>query len=415
MRLVTVSEAEKLIRSAISRVKTPMVSLALQECVGLIVAKSIEADRAFPSYDRVMMDGIALSTAGLQEETIRSFAVSGIQRAGQAALTNGSQATCIEVTTGSPMPEGCDAVVPYEDLSSEPGSDIAILRDGVSVRSRQFIHPKGSDIEQGGELVAAGSRLNAPQSALAASAGRAQLDVFESPKIALCSTGDELVAVDQGNPLAHQVRRSNVFSMHHLLAVNGFHDVDFFHFRDDAASMYLRLEEILRSYRFVILSGGVSRGLFDYVPKILGDLKVETIFHGVKQKPGKPMWFGHTEEGGRDCFVFGLPGNPNSSLITLRQYVIEALCAYRGDRGGACFHSASLAHDYEFNPSFVRYLAVSVAQDDLGVLRATAVSTKNSGDAVALGNSDGYLVLPADEKKFSKGSVLPLRLWRARL
>src|SRR6202034_1566317 len=168
----------------------------------------------------------------------------------------------------------------------------------------------------------------APEIAIVASAGLASVRVSRQPRIMVASTGDELV--EPGEPIAqHQVRRSNAYAVVAALMGHGFQEVENDHILDDETMLRERLTRHLAESDALILSGGVSKGKFDFVPKILKELGVEEVFYQVAQRPGMPMWFGVAPQG---CAVFGLPGNPIATLVCLVRYVVPALTIAMGAR-----------------------------------------------------------------------------------
>ena len=319
--MLTPAEADRLIGQHLQCL--PIESLPLAQCAGAVLRENIYAERDQPPYDRVAMDGIALDSGAVGGGG-RSFHIQATQAAGDAPLTLGAAADCIEVMTGAVLPAGCDSVVPVEQLTIADGQ--AQLAPDARIEPWQNVHRRGSDTRQGTLLLRAGQRLRAPEIAIAASAGMARVRVASQPMLAVISTGNELI--EPGEPvLAHQVRRSNAYAIVSALREHGFQRVADDHIRDDAGELRERLRFHLETHDVLVLSGGVSMGRFDLVPKVLGELGVRTIFHKVAQRPGKPLWFGVAPSG---AAVFGLPGNPVSTLVCLTRYVLPAL---RGSLG----------------------------------------------------------------------------------
>ncbi len=230
------------------------------------------------------------------------------------------------------------------------------------------MHRRGTDTRQGALLVNAGLRLRAPEIAIAASAGMARIRVSSQPMLAVISTGNELV--EPGEPvLAHQIRRSNAYAIVSALREHGFQRVADDHLHDDAGELRKRLSFHLKTHDVLILSGGVSMGKFDLVPGVLADLGVRTVFHKVAQRPGKPLWFGVGPGG---TAVFGLPGNPVSTLVCFTRYVLPALLGSLGHAPRPAERIA-LAAPVTFNPALSYFLPVRLEQDDWGRLWAHAL------------------------------------------
>ena len=372
---ISVTQAERLIRRAMK--PAPTVTVPLADAVGEVLREPLRADRPMPPFHRVMMDGIALSFATWQRGC-REFRVEGIQAAGKPPLRRRSPVGCIEVMTGAVLPRGCDCVVPVEKLQVRSGW----VHVTGNVARGQFIHRAGSDARRGKLLVPAGVMLDGPVIAVAASIGKSRLWVSKRPTIAIVSTGDELIAVGE-RPLPHQIRRSNAHALAASLRLHGFRDVTLSHAPDEPR----RLERVLRralAADVVLLTGGVSKGRFDFVPGVLERLGVRKVFHWVRQRPGKPLWFG-VARGGK--LVFGLPGNPVSCLVCLHRYLFEAKSWIRLTRP-------------------MRRSALTVFQP---VSAGTPVGINTSGDFADLARSDGFVELPE-----GSGYVRRVRFWSWR-
>ncbi|MGH9920354.1 MAG: molybdopterin molybdotransferase MoeA, partial [Nitrososphaerales archaeon] len=303
--MLSIAEAERLIGQHLPCL--PIESLPLAQCSGAVLRENIYSERDQPPFDRVVMDGIALDSAATRQGTWR-LRIQAMQAAGDPPLTLASLDSCIEVMTGAVLPGGCDAVIPVEQIAVADGE--AQLEEGSAVRPWQHVHRRGSDTRQGSLLLAAGTRLTAPEVAIAASAGAARIRVSHQPALAVISTGNELVEPGEAL-LPHQIRRSNVYGIIAALRCHGFQRVAEDHVRDDAQALRSRLRFHLDTHDVLILSGGVSAGRFDLVPRVLGELGARTIFHRVAQRPGRPLWFGVAPTG---AAVFALPGNPVSTL-----------------------------------------------------------------------------------------------------
>ena len=313
--MLTPAQAESLIEQHLTCL--PIESLPLTQAAGAVLRENIYAERDHPPFDRVAMDGVALLAAGAASNAGR-LRVVGTQNAGDLPQTLSDPDACIEIMTGAVLPNGCDAVVPVEHIQRN-GAIAELGRKAV--QQWQNVHRRGSDCRQGELLLTAGTRLFAPEVAIAAGAGMARVRVSAQPMIVVISTGNELV--EPGELIEpHQVRRSNAYGITAALRQHGFARVADDHVRDDEAALEERLKFHLRTHDVLILSGGVSMGKLDLVPKVLERLGVNLVFHHVAQRPGKPMWFGVAQSGPA---VFALPGNPVSTLVCLSRYVLPAL------------------------------------------------------------------------------------------
>lgn len=382
----------------------PTESLPLAQCAGAVLRENVYAERDQPPFDRVTMDGIALATSVLAPRQPLRLRIQGVQAAGAPQQALGDGHACIEVMTGAMLPAGCDCVVPVEQITVSNG--IASLDPGAQLTPWKNVHRRASDGRQGDLLVAAGTVLSAPEIAVAASAGMARLRVSAQPAIMVISTGDELV--EPGEPvLPHQIRRSNAYAVAASLQAHGFRRVSDDHLRDDAGELRERLDLHLRTHEVLILSGGVSMGRFDLVPKVLGELGVRCVLHGIAQRPGKPMWFGMSSDGRA---VFALPGNPVSTLVCLSRYVLPALYAAMGESGDRS-ESVALDEAVEWQPALTGFLPVAIRHDSWGRPWASPRPTNGSGDFGALALTQGFVELPPGPASFAKGHVTRLFRW----
>jgi len=381
----------------------PIESLPLAQCAGAVLRENIYAERDQPPFDRVAMDGIALDSRAVAAGR-RSFRVQSTQAAGDPPLTLAVSSGCIEVMTGAVLPAGCDSVVPVEELTVTNGE--AALGATVRVEAWQNVHRRGTDTRQGTLLVSSGTRLRAPEIAIAAGAGMARIRVSGQPMLAVISTGSELI--EPGEPvLAHQVRRSNAYAIVSALRERGFQRVADDHIEDDAAELRERLRFHLETHDVLVLSGGVSMGKFDLVPQVLEELGVHAIFHRVAQRPGKPLWFGVAPSG---AAVFGLPGNPVSTLVCLGRYVLPALFASLGQQPRPPERLA-LGAPVTVNAPLTLFMPVRIEQDDWGRPWATPAPTNGSGDFTSLAGTDGFVELPPGPNTYKKGFVTRLYRW----
>jgi molybdopterin molybdotransferase len=394
--MLTPAQAETLIEQHLACL--PIESLPLTQAAGAVLRENIYAERDQPPFDRVAMDGIALMSSARGRLRIR-----GSQNAGDPPQTLSDPSGCIEIMTGAMLPRGCDAVVPVEQIERD-GEFADIGRKPVA--PWQNVHRRGSDCRQGALLLTAGTRLTPPEVAIAAGAGMARLRVSAQPMIVVMSTGNELV--EPGEVIEpHQVRRSNAYGITAALRQHGFTRVADDHVRDDEAELTARLDFHLRTHDVLILSGGVSMGKLDLVPKVLQKLGVELVFHHVAQRPGKPMWFGVSQAGPA---VFALPGNPVSTLVCLSRYVLPALRAAMGQQPGEPPRIA-LTAPVEVKVPLTFYLPVKLRSDDWGRTSAEPCFTNGSGDFTSLAGTDGFVELPPGPNTFAKGFVTRFYRW----
>jgi len=398
--MITVQEALAIIHDNLTTF--PAEKVPLEKATGRILRETIVADRAFPPFHRAERDGIALAYVAF-EEGYRTFAVEGVQAAGIPQKKLQNRSACMEIMTGAPLPEGTDTVVMYEDLQLQNGQ--AMLKTDA-VQPGQHVHAKGADRQAGETISAAGKKLTAAEIGIIASVGKSTVKVSALPNAVIISTGDELVPVEK-EPLPHQIRRSNSYMLQS--ALSDWHmESNKLHLKDDEEEIRSTLERCLEDYDVIIFSGGVSRGKFDYVPAALDALGVEELFHRVRQRPGKPLWFGRATNGTQ---VFALPGNPVSSFLCLHRYFKPWLLASLGAKPEPLVH-AQLNADFKFPKKLQFFLQVKVMHDANGQLLADPIEGHGSGDFANLTDADGFLELPADQSVFRKGMAFPYIAYR---
>ena len=399
--MLSPSQADELIAQHLTCL--PIESLPLAQCAGAVLRENVYAERDQPPFDRVTMDGIALDSRAVREGA-RRLHVQAMQAAGDAPLSLAGRDRCIEVMTGTPLPTGCDAVVPVEAITLHDGQ--AELAGDLPVEPEQNIHRRGSDTRQGNLLLAVGTRLGPPEIAIAAGAGMPRIRVSSQPMLAVISTGNELI--EPGEPiLPHQVRRSNAYAIAAALRLHGFQRVAEDHIADDAAELRRRLKFHLETHDVLVLSGGVSMGKLDLVPKILEELSVRSVFHKVAQRPGKPLWFGIASSG---AAVFGLPGNPVSTAVCVSRYVLPALAASQGQTPTRPERMA-LGAPMTVVPALTLFVPVRIEIDDWGRGWAVPAPTNGSGDFTALAGTDGFAELPPGPNTYPKGFVTRIYRW----
>ena len=375
----------------------------LEQCIGRILRQDVYAERDNPPFDRVCMDGIAVASEAVARG-LRRYTIEATQAAGAPALKLSSADSAIEVMTGAILPLGADCVVPLEEYDLHEGA--VSLKGEVNGDAYRNVQRRGSDSQPGVAMLTAGIRLGAPEIAVVASAGLAQVQVSREPRFMVLSTGDELV--EPGQPIAeHQVRRSNAYAVVAALRARGFAHVLNDHILDDEKMLHERLGRHLSQHDVLILSGGVSKGKFDLVPKVLKGLQVEEVFYQVAQRPGMPMWFGVGPAGQA---VFGLPGNPVSTLVCLIRYVVPAMTSAMGGRSSAP-EPIAMASEAHSRRSATYFLPVSVRYDATGRTLAEPRSPKGSGDFLALAEADGFVELPPQAEAFPAGYVAALYRW----
>ncbi len=387
--MISVEEAERIIMSHVRDYGVEV--LTLPDAYGAILREKILADRPMPPYHRVTMDGICIKhEAYLQGR--RQFEIAETVAAGHPQATLFNPESCHQIMTGAVLSKGADTVIRYEDLSIE---DKVARIQSEDVIKGQNVHTMGSDRAQGSIIIEEGKPIGAAEINVLATVGHTQVKVSRPPSMMLISTGDELVDIDR-QPLSHQIRRSNTIALYTALRQFG-GKVDVRHHNDDKSLLKEKLNNYLEEYEVLILSGGVSKGKFDFVPEILDLLGVQKLFHKVMQRPGKPFWFGKHPGG---TLVFALPGNPVSSFVCTFRYFIPWL--YACLRHSLEEEYALLAESVQFSKNLT-YFAQVLVYNDTGSLRARHIKGNGSGDLANMVNANAFMELPKEKTHFAKG------------
>jgi molybdopterin molybdotransferase len=382
----------------------PMARVPLEDAAERVLAEPISAERDIPAFDRVTMDGIAIAFAAFADGR-RDFEIAGVQAAGAAAAAIAHVHQCMRVMTGAVLPGGTDTVIPVERLDAD--ERLARIRAGTEIARGQFVHRQGSDRARGTTVLEPGMRIGPPEMAVLASVGAAAITVAYEPRVAVISTGDELVGVDE--PVApYQIRSSNDYAVDAALRRHRCGVVTRLRLKDEPAELLARVGRAHDENDVLIMSGGVSMGDFDFVPATLERLGVRLVFHRIEQKPGRPMWFGVSAA---NKPVFALPGNPVSALVCLTRYVVPALRAAMRDTQAAS-SMVRLAHDVaDGPPGWTYFVPVTLSWEADGAARATPRAINTSGDFSSLAGTDGIVELAPDARSRKAGAVVPLYMW----
>lgn len=367
-------------------------SISIHLAIGRTLAEDVYADRAMPPFDRVTMDGICIAYDSY-ESGQRIFPVESIAAAGSPTVTLNDSSKCVEIMTGTPLAIGTDTVIRYEDLK-ELNGEFEIVE---SILRGKNVHAKGSDHSKGTVLLQKNNKIKAIDINVLASVGRSKVDVYRNPKVAVISSGDELVDIDQ-TPADYQIRKSNVYMLQSRLKELGVESKSY-HFKDDSDSIYRDMKSILDTYDVLLMSGGVSKGKFDFIPEVLERLGFEKLFHKVAQRPGKPFWFG--QKGEKKVFAF--PGNPVSTLACFHKYFVPWLYKVSGLNYQPM--KVVLAREVTFKPDLDYFAQASLSQSDEGRNLATVRHGNGSGDMVSPTKMDGFVELPRGKEVYEAGGV----------
>jgi len=385
-------------------------SVDLLAAPGRVLAEPIVADRDLPPFARSTRDGFAVRSADLAHLPV-PLNVIGEIKAGEkldripANIGSGQSAS---IMTGAPVPAGADAVVMVE-YSSQRGEQVEILR---SVASGENIVPRGAEAREGAALLARGFRLNEAAIALCASVGNSRLEVYKRPRVAVLTTGDEIVDVD-ARPGPTQIRNSNSFSLAAQILQAGGEPVLLTVAPDELQGLRHLIEEGLKS-DLLLLTGGVSMGRYDLVEQALAQLHAEFFFTGAKIQPGRPVVFGKCPgagaEGGKGTYFFGLPGNPISTMVTFELFarpMLEGL-AGQSPRKQVFLH-ARLKREARFKTGLKRFLP-GILSGEFENSEVELVAWQGSGDIAATARANCYVVIPPDRECIAAGEWVAVML-----
>jgi len=392
----------------------------LADARGRTLAAGIVADCDSPPFDRAMMDGFAVTGADFApsgHDEIVELEVAMDLAAGDATATTIRRGTCARIMTGAPMPPGADAVVPVEravdgTAAAHAGGRVRLRDDRF--RSGQHVGPRGAAFRRGQEVLHVGDVLTAAAVGLAAEAGATHVIALPRARVAILSTGSELVPGDAA-PAAGQIRNSNGPMLAAAGAALGAEPVELGIVADRPEPLRAAVAQGLAA-DVLVLSGGVSAGDLDLVPATFAACGVERVFHGVRLKPGKPVWFGILRRAAASpTLVFGLPGNPASSLVCFELFVrpaIQILSGASRDRWHLPRATARLVAAVKSPPDRPIYLPCRLTRSG-STLEAEPLPWTGSADLVGLAQADGLLALPAGGRRHEPGEDVEVCIFEA--
>jgi molybdopterin molybdotransferase len=393
--MITVEEAGRIIQAELRDYGAEIMPFELT--LGRVLAENIKADRDLPPFNRVTMDGIAVNYESVKNG-ICSFHIQATQAAGDAPIEVGEADHCIEIMTGASLPASLDTIIRYEDLEIRAGI-ASIIINCHEVKQGQNIHFKGRDKKQYDVVAELGQLITPAIISIVASIGETEIRVKKMPRVVIISSGDELVEVNQ-TPLLYQIRKSNNYTIKAVLQQHNI-DAAMLHIPDDPEITRNKIQQCLQNYDAILLSGGISMGKFDYIPQALEELQVKQLFHKVKQRPGKPFWFGSHANG---AVVFAFPGNPVAAFMCLHRFFLPWLQATLGLKAQSYIY-AILDSDINFQPELEYFLQVKLQVNNQGQLMASPIEGNGSGDFANLADTNAFMQLPLEKNEFKKGEI----------
>ncbi len=391
--MLTFEQARQEVICQISKANrvTTTVTLSVWDALGYVLAQDLVADRNYPPFDRATRDGYAVrateSTAGATLTCI------GEIKAGDALTQPLEKGTCVQIMTGAPVPPKADAVVMIEYTSR----DQEFIHFQQTATKGQNIVPVGSETAKNQSLLQVGTRLGYAELGLAAQIGATQLRCAKKPRVAILATGDEIVPID-ASPGPFQIRNSNSVSLAAQVREAGAEPVILGKASDRIESLGDKIQQGLQE-DLLVLSGGVSMGKYDLVEDVLKSLGATFYFDAVAIRPGKPVVFAMCNEKP----VFGLPGNPISTMVTFELFVVPAIDLLSGAPARPLtFLKATLAEAMKEKPGVTHFLPARV-QIDSGQAHVKPLPWKGSGDTVAMAKANCFLVVGSDIQSLAPG------------
>jgi molybdopterin molybdotransferase len=373
-------------------------TMSVWDALGFVLAQDVKTDRPYPPFDRSTRDGYAVHAEAAAQGA--KLPCVGEIKAGDAFATPLKSGTCVQIMTGAAVPAGADAVVMLE--YTRPEGDIVHFDRAPS--AGQNIVPRGSEATADRTILSTGQRLGFAELALAAQVGATQLRCANKPRVAILSTGDEVVSVEEA-PGPFQIRNSNSVSLAAQVRLAGGEPVPLGNAADRVEDLRAKIEGGLKE-DVLVLSGGVSMGKYDLVEGVLKDLGAQFYFDAVAIRPGKPAVFGRCA----DTLVFGLPGNPVSTMVTFELFVSPALDLLSGAPARDLpLVEARLAEALHEKPGLTHFLPARVEWRG-ATPQVKALRWQGSGDIIALSHANCFLVVAADRDHLEAGETVPILL-----
>jgi len=411
--ILSFEEARALVEAHASRVGPEgRELLGILDAQGRVLAEPIHADRDFPPFPRATRDGYAIRSADLDKLPVDLKVIGEIKAGGAVSTLSVKSEQAATIMTGAPLPNGADAVIMVEH-TSRSGDCVHVTR---GVAPDENVVGTGAEAKRGDKLLAPGVRIGYAEVAVAASVGRSRVLVHAKPRIAVLSTGDEVVDIDVP-PGPNQIRNSNSFSLAAQIQAAGGEAIILPIAPDEPKRLRELLAEGLES-DLLLITGGVSMGKYDLVEQVLAELKAEFFFTGAQIQPGKPVVFGRIQCGAdtptRETpdfkYFFGLPGNPISTMVTFELFAKPMLEALSGICSRSLvFTHAKLKSEIRTKTGLKRFLP-ALLSGDYEHSEVELVRWQGSGDIASVARANCYAVIPPDRERIDAGEWVPVLL-----
>jgi molybdopterin molybdotransferase len=389
--MISVQQAKDIVHSA--SLPARIQQLPLLRASGKILAENIIAIADIPAFSQSSMDGYALQFSGTTEPLL----ITGKIQAGNRETQKLEAGQAMRIFTGAPLPEGADTVIIQEKSEVENG--YLIMKDDQLAKG-QFVRPKGAEVKKGELAMSAGTYLSPAALGFLAGIGFAEVPVYAAPAVTIILTGDELQAPGE-SLLSGQVYDANSFQLTAALQKAGIHSIHIKHATDSSESVRNAIAAALQESELVLITGGVSVGDYDLVIPAAKECGIETLFHKIKQKPGKPLFFGRKNE----KIVFGLPGNPSSALTCFYEYVLPLIDTWLALPGSVKHIHAKVEQAYRKSAGLTHFVKAFYENGKVSVLHA-----QESFRLHSFAQSNCLLVLPEESTGCEPGDIVNVHL-----
>lgn len=397
--MISINEAKIKVLAEANAYKKSLIKISIDKASGYVLADNLKSKCDSPPFHQSAMDGYGLRYEDISANSKICLQSQSENSAGGSKITRIKPKTAIRIFTGAKVPSNVDVVIPQEDVTLDEQNNL--IFNYSKIEPFDNIRSKGSQFKKGEIIIKKGSVMNAPRIALAASAGYSKINTYAYPSVTIIVSGNELIA--PGKPLSgDKIYESNSIMLGALLKENNISLKGIKYVKDNAVAIKKAIKGALSKSEIVLISGGISVGKYDLVKETLMALKTETVFYKVKQKPGKPIYFGRNGK----KYVFGLPGNPAASLTCFYEYVVPFIKAiYGSEHPFSPLKKSKLLNAYSKKPGLTHFLKGYVSEEGLTIL-----PDQESYKLTSFAESNCLVVIPEEASEIKEGNLVDYHL-----